>query len=144
MTTQSGVLLAVFNFSAAKDLRDALHQAGRSDEVITFPDDLSYGPIDPPDPASRAMWMEKELDQDYITQRTPAIEDFWARTRASGVRRIVWTSQRSASEYAGFLEWLSRVGDADFDVVDLTDVVKSSRSDATANCCRHSLHYRLR
>jgi uncharacterized protein DUF3658 len=40
-------------------------------------------------------------------------------------RKIAWLTRRSAREYAGFLDWLWRLGDERCDVVDLTDVTIS-------------------
>src|SRR5690242_9875451 len=37
-------------------------------------------------------------------------------------RKVAWLSRRSAMEYAGFLDWLWRLGDQPCEVVDLTDV----------------------
>jgi hypothetical protein len=44
----------VFSPSGAASLAEALEQAGRDDRVITFFDDLSFGPINPADSISRA------------------------------------------------------------------------------------------
>ena len=60
-----------------------------------------------------------------------------ARKRLSGLRRfsvnnrkIAWLSRRSTQEYAGFLEWLWRLGEEPIEVVDLTDVVVAGSKDA--------------
>ncbi len=79
----------VFNMSAAKDLRDALRKVGRADEVAAFPDNLSYGPINPPDPESRVKWREEEL-QRILGGLPPLLETFWAAALASGPRRVAW------------------------------------------------------
>ena len=121
MSAQSPVLHIVFNMSAAKDLRDALRKAERAEKVAAFPDDLSYGPITPPDADIRARWEEEELGQEYPPQLPSLIETFWRTALAGGARRLVWVSRRSVSDYSGFLEWLWRAGDADFEIIDLTD-----------------------
>jgi hypothetical protein len=46
---------------------------------------------------------------------------------SSDYREVVWLSRRSAMEYAGFLEWLWRLGGAPCEVVDLTDLRISIR-----------------
>ena len=50
------MLHIVFGESAGGALRLALRQAGRDDEVLSFDDDLSFGPIAPADPIVRAAW----------------------------------------------------------------------------------------
>jgi hypothetical protein len=47
------VLHFVFTASGAGCLVQALRKAGRNDQVITSADDLSFGPINPPDSSSR-------------------------------------------------------------------------------------------
>jgi len=41
---------------------------------------------------------------------------------------LVWTSKRRPKEYAGFLEWLWRFGDAECSVLDLTEMTTRYRS----------------
>jgi len=48
-----GIIHLVFTPSGAGCLRSALKGAGRDDAVVAFFDNLSFGPINPPD-ASRA------------------------------------------------------------------------------------------
>jgi Protein of unknown function/Domain of unknown function (DUF1835) len=109
----------VFCTSAAEELRDAFAKVGRTDQVAAFPDNLSYGPINPPDPDVRAQWMVEELHEENLRELRSSIEAFWA-TALAETRRVAWLSRQSTSDYTGFLEWLRRVGDANFDLVDLT------------------------
>ena len=113
------VLHVVFNPSAAGDLRKALTQAGRPDRVVAFFDNLSFGPIDPPDIATRAAWVETELDYSGWFELTDEIETFWTEALATEFRRIIWLSRRSVGEFTGFLEWLRRNGPEAFELVDL-------------------------
>jgi hypothetical protein len=117
------VLHIVFSESAGGTLR----QAGfgrKGGKIVVFPDNLSFGPIDPPDPVARLAWVEKELGlTDGGDWLAGALETFWAAAQPAPGRRVVWFSRRSASDYAGFLECLWRFGEARCDVVDLTDVV---------------------
>jgi hypothetical protein len=111
----------VFSPSAAVDLRQALQLAARPGEVVAFFDDLTFGPIDPPDPQTRAAWAEEELLYDWdVTQEVKA---FWETALNWTGRRIVWTSRRVATERAGFLEWVRRAGDGAYDLVDLSEVL---------------------
>lgn len=121
----------VFTPSGAGCLLQALRKAGRSDPVITTYDDLSFGPINSLDPHVRAKWVADELGApNWIeicrdSERVPDDAD----ARAPNKRKIVWLTRRSAMEYAGFLNWLSRLGDAPCEVVDLSEVMVSSRSE---------------
>ncbi|MGC2774818.1 MAG: DUF3658 domain-containing protein [Bradyrhizobium sp.] len=117
------ILHLVFNSSAAGTLRQALGQAGRDERVIGFPDSLSFGPIDPPDPALRTAWMDEELEVsgwDEVGRKTTA---FWDEALSCTSRRIAWLTRRSTQEYAGFLEFLGRLGDEPIEIVDLTDAL---------------------
>jgi len=51
----------VFSDGAAGLLRRALRDAGRSEHVLAFPDNLSFGPINPPDVQLRLEWMNEHL-----------------------------------------------------------------------------------
>jgi len=117
--TESALHL-VFSPSAAGSLREALSKLGRRDQVVALFDDLSFGPIDPPDPSLRAAWIEEELGWtgwDEVVRE----EVFWTAAKSDAARPTVWMSRRSACEYAGFLEFVWRLGDRPCDVVDLTD-----------------------
>ena len=122
------ILHLVFNPSGAGCLRSALKSAGRDDEVIAFFDNLSFGPINPPD-ASRAKWVESELGRTGWDEVASSSEAFWREALCSDHRKVAWLSRRSPMEYAGFLEWLWRLGDAPSELVDLTDVTISHRTE---------------
>jgi hypothetical protein len=116
------VLHVVFTPSGSSLLRQALKDAGRDDKVVCFFDCLSFGPINPPDMSLRSKWVEDELgetDWDSIGLDT---ETFWHEALSPDCRKVAWLTRRSAMEYAGFLEWLWRLGEAPCDVIDLSDV----------------------
>jgi hypothetical protein len=119
------VLHFVFTPSGADCLVQALRKAGRDDQVIVSHDDLSFGPINPGDASSRVKWVERELGQTDWADQTTGSDLVWDAARSPN-RKIVWLTRRSAMEYAGFLDWLWRLGDAPCEVVDLTDVTVSS------------------
>lgn len=108
-----------FGYSAAADIRAAF--AGREVVVARFSDNLSYGPINPPDASLRRAWIDHHLGFD-----SPDISDdektFWAKVLADGTSRIAWFSRRSAAEYCAFLEYLRRLGDRPTKIIDITDV----------------------
>jgi len=54
------MLHILFSVSAAGTLHHALKKAGSGDEVIAFPDFLSYGPIDSLDPEDRLRALVRE------------------------------------------------------------------------------------
>jgi len=115
------LLHILFSPSAAGQLRTAFKKLGRSDRVIALFDDLSFGPIDPPDSNLRATWVDEELG--WTDWARVGLEDqpFWSTALSDYPRRIVWVSRRSANEFSGFLELIWRLGDLPCDVVDLTD-----------------------
>ena len=122
-------LYFVFSPSGAANLAEALEQAGRDDRIITFFDDLSFGPIDPPHSILRAKWVEKELGRAGWDEMTNKSERGWQQARAVDPRKVAWLTRRSAMEYAGFLELLWRLGDAPCEVVDLTEVEVACRPE---------------
>jgi hypothetical protein len=111
----------VFSPSAKGELRAALAEAGRDERVISLMDCLSFGPINSPDLAVREKWVEDELGVGWQEVLAESMS-FWTEARVAPDRKIVWTSRRSAQEYAGFLELVWRLGDEPCEVVDLTDV----------------------
>ncbi|MDB5410516.1 MAG: hypothetical protein JWL84_5428 [Rhodospirillales bacterium] len=119
MTTP--VLHVVFNLSAAMSLRQAVRQAGRDDRVVALADDLSFGPIDPCDGDARAQWVEAALGYCGWDEVGREAAGFWTAALSGDNRRIAWMSRRSAQEYAGFLEFVWRLGDTPCQVIDLTE-----------------------
>ena len=105
-----------------------MRKAGRDDQVITTFDDLSFGPIDPGDSSSRAKWVETELGQTGWNDGASSPERLWDEARLTDNRKIAWLTRRSAMEYAGFLNWLWRLGDERCEV-DLTDVKIPRRAE---------------
>lgn len=112
----------VFSVTAAADLRKALKLVGRSDEVVALSDDYRYGPIEPLDPALREAWIADELGFEMEGFLPLRHEEFWSAALSDRLRRVVWTSRRSALEHLGFLAWTCRIADAAIDIVDLTNV----------------------
>jgi hypothetical protein len=114
-------LHVVFTPSGAGCLRQALENAGRDDQVIAFFDNLSFGPINSPESSLRAKWVEDELCRTGWDDVTAQSERIWPEALAPTRRKVAWLSRRSAMEYAGFLEWLWRLGDDPCELIDLTD-----------------------
>lgn len=126
----AGGIHILFGEAGAIELRDALRQLGRGDRVLEFPDDLSFGPIAPADPAMRATWVAETLYEDGWHAIVPDIEKFWSDALSADERHVVWFSRRVTRDYAGFLEYLWRIGDRPCDIVDLTEVMVPVRDAA--------------
>jgi hypothetical protein len=114
-------LHVVFTLSAAGALREGLAIAGRDEDVIGLQDDWSHGPIDCADLDARLDAVEELLEIEIEQAERTSIETFWRKALDSTRPRIVWFSQWSTMEYCGFLEWLRRNGEADFELADLTN-----------------------
>ncbi|MGH7123697.1 MAG: DUF3658 domain-containing protein [Stellaceae bacterium] len=84
-------------------------------------DDLTFGPINPAEPRARVEWIAQGLGFDFGEVILAQIEGSWSEALGAADRRVVWMSRRSGRDYAGFLEWLWRLGDEPCDVVDLTE-----------------------
>lgn len=102
--------------SAGGSLTEALRLAGHQQEVLSFPDDLSHGPIAWGTSRERAAWWwhihESRLEDD--------LETFWLRLETASRRLVVWFGRHSASELAFFLAVADRLGRRPYDIVDVT------------------------
>jgi hypothetical protein len=122
-------LHVVFTSPGASSLREALEDVGRDDQVVSLFDCLSFGPINPPDLSLRSKWVEDELGRTGWDDVNLDTDNFWREALSPGRRKVAWLSRRSAMEYAGFLEWLWRMGDAPCEVVDLSELKISYRAE---------------
>ncbi len=61
MTGAAETVHVTCSASAAATLREALPLLGSTERVISLPDSLSVGPIDPPDPRARQVWSKSTL-----------------------------------------------------------------------------------
>jgi uncharacterized protein DUF3658/uncharacterized protein DUF1835 len=131
----------VFTDSGAESLREALRLAGRGDEVIALPDDLSLGPI-AVTAADRAAWFGREMGADGWREYDSVRAGFWSAALHTGRWRVAWWSWRPAQEYCGFLAFVSRLGDGACDAVDLseTHIVRPARRGATTRTMAGTLY----
>jgi Protein of unknown function/Domain of unknown function (DUF1835) len=97
-------------------MRQALRDLGLDDEVLAFRDDLSCGPIDPDDPATRAAWWAPY----YSNEDFEDIAAFWKRLTTGDDRLVLWFSRNSAHEIAGFLACVDRLGERPYAIIDAT------------------------
>ncbi|MBY6240434.1 DUF3658 domain-containing protein [Methylosinus sp. Sm6] len=109
----------IFNMSAAGSVRQAFSRIGRHEHVLGFPDNLSFGPIDPPSARLRHAWIENELGLDF-GEVIQMADQFWAEAASSAALPVVWVSRLDAAEYSGFLEFVWRRGAAPFRVIVFT------------------------
>jgi hypothetical protein len=112
----------MFNPSGAGSLRQALKLAGRTEEVVTCFDDLSFGPINPPEAALRASWVEKEVGYEGWEEISATIEPFMSKSLDPDIRPLLWYSRRDTLSFSGFLEWLWRSNDRPCEMMDITDL----------------------
>jgi Domain of unknown function (DUF1835) len=120
------VVHVVFGMSAAGSLRHALEQIGRKERVIGQPDDLSFGPITYDRSLERLDWIDDELAYEDYREVVEFDNLFWGEATSANVYPIAWVNRRCAREYAGFLQFLWRVSQSDFGVIDITDVAFSN------------------
>lgn len=116
MTTVESPLHVMFSPSAAGTLQYTLGALGRDDAVVRVFDDFSVGPIADDNPATRAKWMESELGYDWldVSGRNSAVIEATAAARGP---IVAWHSTNVAKVAAGFLWWLSHIGDTPCRVV---------------------------
>ena len=106
--------------SAGGLIVQAVRGAGRPDKVLSWPDDLSCGPINSDDPATRGTWWAP-FHRDWNIEAD--LSAFWERVRTTDDQLVVWFGRHSASELAFFLAWADRLGTRPFDIVDVTGLL---------------------
>jgi len=111
----------MFHPSGAGALRQALQMAGRRVWVVAHFDDYSAGPIDTLDVAARVEWLATLVDEPWAEDLLKTEAGILS-TYDPACLPVVWFSRRDIISYVGFLAWLSRAGDRDFTVVDITDM----------------------
>jgi hypothetical protein len=124
MRMQEPTLHIVFDRHGAETLAKDIWVMSRPDRIALLEDDLSYGPIAPPDPLARWAWAKREFRlRPHEKRRFVKAADFWKAALSNADRRIVWMTRQHGDEYAGFLEFVSRLDDeSPCDVVDLTEL----------------------
>lgn len=103
--------------SAGGSLRCAVRDAGCDDDVLSWRDDLSCGPIASGEASERAEWWSRFYDDRDIA---PVLKSFWDRVADTNDRLVVWFGRHCASELAFFLAWTYRLGDRPFEYIDVT------------------------
>lgn len=104
--------------SAAGSLIEALRTAGRTDDVLTFRDDLSCGPIASDGPGFRQRWWQESVGGP--PQDNDELHEFWMHALNLRDKIILWFSKHSAYELAFRLSWAWHMERAQYHVVDVT------------------------
>lgn len=115
-------LHVAFTELGAEILREALVLHGKSDDVIACPDFWQCGVLEP---AAREAWLREHLGADHARHQE-AHAAFWSYPFAA-TKTVLWLTRRSAQEWTGCFEWLSRELSGDFQINDLTDICVNGR-----------------
>jgi hypothetical protein len=115
-------LHVMFGGSAASSLRQALSDARRKDRIVYFDDDFSFGPINPSDPEARARWVDEHLGVSNWHAVTAETATVMAASHSTATKPVAWISRRDTKFYAGFAEWLWRLGNKPCDIIDITNL----------------------
>jgi len=83
--------------SAVGSLREAIREADRDDEVLTFIDDLSCGPIDTDEASVRAAWWGQFHSRGL--EAGEILGQFWDRVASADDHIVVWFSRHCACEH---------------------------------------------
>lgn len=111
MTSDPLPLHIAFSSSFAGSLRLALKASGREDRVVCAFDNLAYGPIASGDAEEREAWIDTEMGVENWREVIDRGDDVLVASRSVGGEIIAWYSPNVASIAAGFLWWLSQIGD---------------------------------
>jgi hypothetical protein len=102
--------------SAGGSLKEALRLAGLQQEVLSFNDDLSCGPIAWGTAHERAAWWSHV----HAPMPEEDLATFWHRVETADERLVVWFGRHSANELAFFLALADRLGDRPYDIVEIS------------------------
>jgi Protein of unknown function/Domain of unknown function (DUF1835) len=104
--------------SAAGSLIAALQMAGRPDQVLTFRDDLSCGPIASDEPGSRQRWWQDSAG--WQAEDDEGLHQFWTDALNLKDKIVLWFSRHSAREFAFRLSWAWHMRGHRYDAIDVT------------------------
>ena len=125
-------LHVIFSPSAAGSLKQALKDSGRKGRVICPFDNFSFGPIASDDAETRAEWVRDVLGYSDWHEVTVSNEPVLTTSLSSARAPIVWVSLNQTASYAGFLWWLSHVGEAPCSIIERDSLSLLPASDLIA------------
>lgn len=115
----------------------ALRDAGRGDEVLAIPDDLSCGPIASGDVAERVEWWAKFYDRAEVAS---GLSRFWDRLDGTDADIVLWYGRHSAAELAFYHACAERLSDRPFTTVNVTGLgPRGSAGDPASSAGRVSI-----
>lgn len=114
--------------SAGASVKQAVKALRTRDRVAGISDHLGYGPIDG-DLAARRSWLNEHLGEGY-GESVDFAEFDWQEALAPDAYPVIWTCRSDAGDYAGYLEFLARIGDRPFDVIDATGLRIEGRANS--------------
>lgn len=126
MSEAKPTLHIAFHRSIAGSIGQAFQKIGRSERVIGPLEDLSFGPIDDPTSDKQSEWIERVVGYDWA-EIVHMDKQFWQEATSPDVRPIAWVNLHDAQEYCGFLEFVWKMGNAPFAVIDATNVEFTNR-----------------
>jgi hypothetical protein len=109
--------------SAASTVKRALGRLGINESVVPIGDHLGYGPLGD-DILTRRAWLEESLGEGY-GEEVGRAAIAWNDALAPDRFPIIWTCRSDAGDFAGFLEFVSRIGNRPFGVVDATGLTSN-------------------
>jgi hypothetical protein len=98
-------------------LRLALKASGRDDRVVCAFDNLACGPIASDDAEERDVWIDTEIGVEGWREVIDRGDDVVAASLSATGDIIAWYSPNVASIAAGFLWWLSQIGDRQCSII---------------------------
>jgi len=98
-------------------LIQAIRDIRPQDDVLRWPDDLSCGPIDTDQASARAAWWGYDAE-DWNFEL--ALNEFWGRVLSSRDELVVWFARHAADELAFFLNWVDRLNEHPYQIIDPT------------------------
>jgi hypothetical protein len=119
-------LHVTFNKSIAGSVSQMLKILGCNESVIGLSDNLSFGPIYASSANKRAELVENIIGYEFseVIQQS---ELFWNEAISANVYAVAWVCFSDAAEYCGFLEFIWRIGNAAFGVIDATGLEVTDR-----------------
>lgn len=122
----------MFSPSAAGALKQALSLAKRPDEVLCPFDDFSFGPIATEAAEDRIQWVEEVLGYTGWEDITASSQAFLAAFEVPKTSVTAWVTRRQTQTYAGFLWWLSHVGNLPISIIEVAELSSTKAEDMLA------------
>jgi hypothetical protein len=112
----------VFGQLAERVLRDALSMTDEHEEIVIFPDDLSFGPIKQLSGSNRKQWMDKNftLSTDKWNVFPAQLQTFFHSINLLNAKIVCWVCKNAVDELCGFSALLDNVANANLFAIETT------------------------